>query len=89
MLLSKDLLALSGLINVLLIFLLQKALFSFHFISSHAICDNLFSKNLKFLHWASIFIGNPSVSVLPVNTQCSTGSNLARESCIKVFISAP
>ena len=51
-------------------FLLQKALFSFHFISSFVICDNLFSffirdsQNFKFLHWASIFIRNLLVSTL-------------------------
>ena len=55
---------------MLLIFLLQRALFSFHFISPYVICDNLLSflirdnQNLKFLHWASTFIGNLPVSVL-------------------------
>ena len=54
--------------NNLLIFLLQKALFSFHLMSLYAIWDNLFSfsvklnQNLKFLHWASIIIGNHPVS---------------------------
>ena len=43
--------------NKLLIFLLQKALFSFHLMSLYAIWDNLFSflvkvnQNLKFLHY--------------------------------------
>ena len=55
-----------------LIFLLQKALFSYHLMSLYAIWDNLFSylvkvnQNLKFLHWASILIGNLPVSALHV-----------------------
>ena len=56
--------------NKLLIFLLQKALFSSHLMSLYAIWVNLYSflvktgQNLKFLHWAAIVIGNRPVSAL-------------------------
>ena len=73
----------------LLIFLLQRALFSFHLTSLHAIWDNLFSflVEVKFLHWASILsssariLKRPNRQAYPTNSDRNIVFTLLLASC--------